>query len=175
MQLTVVPESKIDASTDEAIRRLQLRAFPDTDQFRISRYYIHRPQPDDVYVLAWQDDQLIGQVVVYWAALPQGRMACLGNVCSDPDARGSGCASAAVELAIDAGRDRGVDWITLFCKSHLVPFYERLGFVVVDHDIWITRPDGTTAARHHEDLCMVLALGNAAWPTEKLQLDIDDF
>jgi len=90
MRLAVVTEAEIDAATDEAIRRLQRRAFPATEAFRTGRYYIHRPRPDDVYVLVWRDDQLIGQVVLYWAAAEQGRMACLGNVCSDPDARGTG-------------------------------------------------------------------------------------
>ncbi len=77
--------------------------------------------------------------------------------------------------AVDVARRRGVDWIVLFCNRTVEPFYAQFGFAVVDHELRITRPDGTTAARRRDDLCMVMVLGDTPWPTETLQLDIDDF
>ena len=175
MQLKVVRESEVDATLDKAIRQLQLRAFPGTKEFVDSRYYIHKLQPDDLYVLAWDNEQLIGQTVVYFASCSQGQLACLGNVCSAPDARGKGCAQSAVGRAIEEARGRGCDWVVLFCSEQVSAFYGGLGFKVVDHNVWVTRTDGSTYTRHHDDICMIYPLSDIPWPSGKMQLEIEEF
>ena len=175
MRIDVVTEPDVDAATDEAICRLQRRAFPTTEQFGDGRQYIHHTRAGDVGVLAWVADQLVGQVVLYWAAADQGRLACLGNVCSDPDVRGRGYVSACVRRAVDLARDGRADWMLLFCREPTPGFYRRFGFERVDHAVWHTRTDGSTYAHGHDDVCMVLRLADRPWPTETLLLDIENF
>ncbi|MFW6146077.1 MAG: GNAT family N-acetyltransferase [Planctomycetota bacterium] len=175
MRVDVVAESQVDAATDEAIRRLQRRAFPDAEQFRHGRYWIHRPRPDDLYILAWQDDRIVGQAVLYRASPAPGRVACLGNVCSDPDVRGRGYASACVRRALEEARRDGADWALLFCDPGTTNFYRRLGFEAIDHDVRFTRPDGTTRPHPPGDVGMAQRLGARDWPNGTVVLDIDVF
>ncbi|NLF30842.1 MAG: GNAT family N-acetyltransferase [Planctomycetes bacterium] len=168
-------ESRVDAATDEAICHLQRRAFPATEEFRHGRYWIHRPGPDDLYVLAWQDDRLVGQTVLYQATAPQGRLACLGNVCSDPDVRRGGYASACVRRALDEAGRLGVDWTLLFCAPATVEFYRRLGFETVGNEVRFTRPDGSTRPHPPGDAAMVAAVSGRPWPDGPVVLDIDVF
>ncbi len=175
MRVDVVAESQVDPPTDAAIRRLQRRAFPATEPFRHGRYWIHRPRPDDLYVLAWQEDRLVGQTVLYRASARQGSLACLGNVCSDPDVRGSGVASACVRRARQEAERLGADWMLLFCGPGTAKFYERLGFRAIDSDVRFARPDGTTRGHPPGDMGMALSVGERPWPAGRIELDIDVF
>jgi predicted N-acetyltransferase YhbS len=177
MRIDLVTEPEVDPATDEAICLLQQRAFPATEEFRHGRQWIHHTRPGDVRILAWDNERLVAQVVLYWAAAPQGRVAGLGNVCSAPEARGGGFASACVRHAVDLARGRAVDWVILFCDESALDFYRKLGFEHVDHAVWHTRTNGTTYAHAeaHDDVCMVLTVDDRPWPTDKVPLDIEDF
>jgi len=175
MRVETVTEPDVDAATDEAICRLQRRAFPATEQFRHGRHWIHHARPGDVHVLLWDDGRPMAQAVVFWAEAAQGRLACLGNVCSDPDVRGRGWASECVRKAVDVARTRAVDWALLFSDELNRGFYEKRGFEHIEHAVWYTRTDGTTYAHGADGVCMVLIVGDRPWPTDKLVLDIEMF
>lgn len=175
MRIEVLTEPDVDAATDEAICRLQYRAFPMIERFERERHWIHDARPGDIRVLAFEDDQLIGQTVVYWASTDRGRVGGLGNVCSDPDHRGQGYVAACIRHAIGEGRDRSVDWLLLFSREENVSFYAKFGFERVDHDVWVTRTDGTIYAYDRDSVCMVMTLSDRPWPSGKLVLDIEKF
>jgi len=179
VRIELVRESSVDASLDVVIRQLQQRSFPGTAQFRDSRHYIHQPRPGDERVLAWDGQALVGGVMIYWANASaggwQGRLACVGNVCSDPDRRGQGIASACMERTMQAARDAEAAGALLFCQAKLEPFYTRFGFVRIHNPIFLHRPDGAQFERDNHDTRMAAVVRGAAWPNGAITLDIDDF
>ena len=52
----------------------------------------------------------------------------VGGVMTLPEARGRGCASAAMRRAELALQEQGCDFGLLFCEPHNVRFYEKLGW-----------------------------------------------
>jgi predicted N-acetyltransferase YhbS len=183
MRLQTVPQSAVTPDLDAQVRALQIAAFPQTAEFRLHRYYRHRPRPGDVLLLAWDGERLVAEVALYWAwaridGSPDAlRLACIGNVCSDPgpDVRGRGHASACVERALQEARAGRADHALLFCRLTLQGYYARFGFRTVDNVVRLTRSDGTTFVSGHQ--CgMALDVGAAAsWPAGRLVLDVDDF
>jgi ElaA protein len=51
----------------------------------------------------------------------------IGRICTAPEARGTGLAAALITAALDRATGQR---ITLDAQSHLVGYYERLGFIV---------------------------------------------
>jgi predicted N-acetyltransferase YhbS len=178
MRVDLAVEPDLAEPVDAAIRRLQVRAFPRTERMRNSRHDVHVARPGDVHVLAWAEDVLVGQVVVFWA---EGRtadrrmpLACLGNVCSDPDYRGRGLASACMTRAMELAADKEVEAVLLFCGREVEGFYARFGFATIDNPLHCTRVDGTTYLCDHHDRCMA-ALAGDDWPSDAVTVDIEDF
>lgn len=179
LRTQVVCESQIGPSLDAAICRLQFRAFPHKEQFHHSRHYKHIPRPDDRRVLAWRGEELVSQVVMVRAILTAGGedspVIGLGNVCSDPDARGIGAASACLREAMELARTDRAEWAILFCRAELADFYGRFGFEPFDNEVTLTHPDGSTFQRDWHDQRYVARLTGRALPEGPLKLDIEDF
>jgi hypothetical protein len=182
MRLETIPQRAVAPDLDARLRALQVAAFPQTAAFRQHRHYRQPPRAGDLLLLAWEGERLVAEVALYWARArpddgsPALRLACIGNVCSDPapEIRGRGYAAACVERAIEESRAGRADHALLFCRRTLEGYYARFGFRVVDNVFRLTRLDGTTFASGHE-LSMALAVRDAPWPASGLELDIDDF
>lgn len=178
MRIEVVREPDVDERLDAAIRRLQVRAFPTTELFKVSRHYTHAARPGDLRVLAWEDAALAGQVVVFFGRrlnAGQARIAGIGNVCTDPDFRGRGYVRACMDRALAEACGGRAAWALLFCSDQRRPMYERFGFAVVDNEIDLTRPDGTRYRRDRHDLRMIAPLCEPGLPDGELVLDLEDF
>jgi aminoglycoside 2'-N-acetyltransferase I len=66
----------------------------------------------------------------------------IGGVMTVPDARGKGCAGAAMKTAAKVMEDEGCDFGLLFCEPHNVGFYEPLGWRIFDGDVFCEQPAG---------------------------------
>ena len=179
MRVDLVIEPDVAEPVDVGIRRLQVRAFPRTEQMRRSRHDVHVARPGDVHVLAWASDVLAAHAVLFWA---EGRtadrrmpLACLGNICSDPDYRGRGFASACMARAMELAADKAVEVALLFCGLEVEGFYARFGFAAIPNAPRCTRGDGTTYHCSQHDLCMAALVGRGDWPSEAVTVDIEDF
>ena len=183
MTIEIVAEPELPAGLDAAVMRLQQRAFPHEALFARSRHYVHRPRPGDLRVLAMAEGRPVGQVVLYRARARHGggmlKVACLGNVCSDPDFRGRGAAGRCLDAALEQARRGDCDWALLFCAEVLTGFYGRYGFVAVDHaGLRVTAPGEPPRPYPKCDVMMAAPLGGqegGRWPAGEVTLDIDVF
>jgi GNAT superfamily N-acetyltransferase len=179
IRIEVVREPDIDPATNAAIMRLQTRAFPKTECFAWTRHYRHIARSGDFRVLAYSGDTAVGQVTLLWgAARGEGgtlRLACIGNVCSDPDYRGTHAASICLEHALKVARQEGGDGSLLFCGASLEKFYQRFGFAIVPNEVFFTHADGEIFRRDHRDIRMGKMLTDRPWPMGALYLDTEDF
>lgn len=94
-------------------------------------------KPDDLHLLLKMDNQnvaylsinVINMIIDGQAMVGKG----LGNVCVDKAFQGQGLGKKIVEKAneiIKANGDTGV----LLCHTHLIPFYERCGWMNISYD-----------------------------------------
>lgn len=75
------------------------------------------------------------------------RLAGLGGVVTVPSAQGHGYASLLVQCAWRLAREEwSVQASVLFCLHRLVPFYERLGWRVLEHPVEIDQSSGRIVA-----------------------------
>jgi nodulation protein A len=69
----------------------------------------------------------------------------IGSVKTHPRARGRGYASAGLRRAATAlTADHAVAFSLLVCQDHLVPFYERLGWLTFGGRLVVAQPGGKT-------------------------------
>ncbi|MGW7575608.1 GNAT family N-acetyltransferase [Streptomyces sp. NPDC054765] len=65
-----------------------------------------------------------------------------GGVVVAPDLRGHGLARLVVTSALEHARTMGPEYGLLFCRPHLVPLYQRLGWRTLDEDVHVEQPEG---------------------------------
>lgn len=82
-----------------------------------------RMDPEGTLV-AWEGSRRVGVTT----ATSYGVVAWIGNVIVHPKARGKGYGSALVEAALDYCKATGVETCWLNAYTHVVPFYQALGF-----------------------------------------------
>ena len=138
MDVTCTIECDLSDRMAEDIRQLQQAAFPTAEEFLTQRWW-HTPLSDDeCWVGARTDGKLIGSVRLLFRTIttPAGERVVggLGNVCSHPDYRGQGAASACMRAAAEV-IEREADFGFLFCGDGVLRFYEHLGWQVVDNDV----------------------------------------
>ncbi|MFG2502079.1 GNAT family N-acetyltransferase [Streptomyces sp. NPDC048441] len=66
----------------------------------------------------------------------------VGGVAVAPDVRGRGLARQIVGAALEHARTMGPRHGLLFCRLPLVSLYERLGWRVLDQDVYVDQPEG---------------------------------
>lgn len=92
------------------------------------------------------EGRLVGHAGMVPVSLSVGgvtlRMAGLGGVVVAPGLRRKGLARRVVTAVMDHARGLGLEFGILFCRPHVVPFYERLGWRVVRDEVLIEQPDG---------------------------------
>jgi len=70
----------------------------------------------------------------------------IGSVKTHPRAEGCGYASAGLRLAAAAlNDDHRVAFSLLVCRAHLLPFYNRLGWLSFSGRLFVEQPAGRTA------------------------------
>ncbi|KKN73740.1 hypothetical protein LCGC14_0397860 [marine sediment metagenome] len=140
MDVTCTIECDLSDRMAEDIRQLQQAAFPTAEEFLTQRWW-HTPLSDNErWVGARTGDKLIGSVRLLFRTIttPAGELVVggLGNVCSHPDCRGQGVASACMRAAAEV-IEREADFGFLFCGETVRDFYAKLGWQTVSNVFWM--------------------------------------
>ena len=182
MDTTCTIERDLTAEHAEEIRCLQQAAFPGTTEFLTQRWW-HTPVADDEWWLgARVDGELIGSARLLFRTIVttggERVIGGIGNVCSHPDRRGQGAAAACMRAAAEEiGRE--ADFGVLFCGEAVRGFYERLGWQVVDNELY-PRPAGAGGERVRSTGhgCAMISPGRQTldeWPAGEIDLNGPDW
>ena len=98
-------------------------------------------------IFVWDQDELVSHVGMLVRDILQDgipkRIGGLGAVATHPAKRGRGFASAAMRAAAERfGTDLGVSYALLFCRSDLIPFYQRLRWKPFAGKVLAEQPEG---------------------------------
>lgn len=77
------------------------------------------------YVCAFEAERLVGFVNLAWDG---GIHAFLLDTTVHPDVQRQGIGEQLVRAAIEAARERGIEWVHVDYEPHLEGFYQRCGF-----------------------------------------------
>ncbi|MGB8510772.1 MAG: GNAT family N-acetyltransferase [Pyrinomonadaceae bacterium] len=93
----------------------------------------------------------------------------VGGVATALDAQGQGYAQSGMRRAASfMSENLGVEFGLLFCRDQLVPFYERLGWQLVNEPTDFEQSKGTMRSPLN---VMVLPFGGREWPSGAIRLD----
>jgi len=182
MDVTCTAEKDLRDEQAREILELQHAAFPRTEEFRTQRWWHTPAADDDLYFTAHMDGRCVASIRVLSRriATPNGEVsvAGVGNVCSHPDARGKGAATACMKkvlLHIASAADFGL----LFCGADRRGFYTRFGWCEVNNDLWYLDEQG---ARRRADPnshgCIMVFPGRRGmedWPEGPIDLNGPDW
>ena len=98
-------------------------------------------------IFIWDNDQLVSRVgLLQREILSNGQkksIGGIGGVATHPESQGKGYASLAMRAASDVMNTKwDVAFALLFCRPHLVPFYERLGWKPFAGNVFVEQPEG---------------------------------
>ena len=98
-------------------------------------------------VLLWDGEELVSRVGLlvrdaFHDNAPK-RIGGIGGVATHPSMQGKGLASKGMrEAEKHFHEELNVDYALLFCRDHLVPFYEKLGWRPFEGKVLVEQPDG---------------------------------
>ncbi|WP_373355014.1 GNAT family N-acetyltransferase [Pseudoroseicyclus sp. CXY001] len=163
-------EMRLTAGLEAEIAALIATAW---DDFEGRSFYKQRHH---LRLLAREEGRLLGHMALGLRAVRLGPhlvdVATIGEVCTHPEARGRGIASALLQEAIGEAKASPARFALLFGEAAL---YAAAGFRPVGQNIRLLGLDGARSHRmvhlRSHDLLMVLPLGEEAWD-EDLPLDL---
>ncbi len=182
MDVTITREQDLTPRQDREILDLQQAAFPNTAEFAHQRWW-HTPPTDDRWVGARRDGRLVGGARLVRRRIRVGDVELdvmgFGNVCSHPNARGTGAASACMIAGVEYMRGAGVDFGLLFCGEGAHGFYGRLGWRDVGNEVVYHVPDetGVLVRGGGHECTLIHAAGRPAddWPAGTVDLSGPDW
>ncbi|MGH9900868.1 MAG: GNAT family N-acetyltransferase [Pyrinomonadaceae bacterium] len=132
-----------------------------------------RWRPKDLHFLLYRDGSAVSHVGLLRHVVRVGgepvTVGGVGGVVTIPAAQGKGFARGLLGRAVDFfGREWGADAGLLFCLGRMVPFYESMGWNVVDPPVLIEQPAGKVASPLP---VMALPCGGRGWPNGQVELD----
>ena len=130
-------------------------------------------RPTDKHVMLYADGELMTHVGVVGHIIRVGEQPVvvggIGGVVTVGAAHGRGYATTALRAACEYMRERlHANFGLLFCFDKLVPFYERLGWQLINVPVAVEQPSGPTQMPLNT---MVLPLGEQQWPPGPVELD----
>jgi len=133
--------------------------------------YQWRPKERHVYVE--EDGRLVGHVGLLAETVRAGgeevRVCGVGGVVTRPEAQGRGHAGRAMRRAHELMREEtGTEFGMLYCRDELVPFYEALGWLLVEDENEFGQPAGRVTSPFN---VMVLPLRGREWPRGRLVVE----
>ncbi|MEU4038542.1 GNAT family N-acetyltransferase [Streptomyces collinus] len=93
----------------------------------------------------------------------------VGGVAVAPGMQGQGLARLVVTAALKHARTRGPQHALLFCRSPLVPLYQRLGWHPLDKDVLVEQPEGRLVTMPLRTMVTSLH-DDARWPSGPVRL-----
>ena len=169
--MNVVHEHQIRPEIGKAILALLGAGFPG---FFTDRIYFK--QVPHWRVLAWHDQELVGQVGVDHRVIRVGNEARhifgIVDLCVKSSMRGHGIGAMLLEVVEQRGRDGGVQHIVLFADDPRL--YERQGFTKIETQVaYLAINERQNLGVQHRDLsdCMMAKdLGDQTWPDGAVDL-----
>jgi hypothetical protein len=182
MEVRELSESELTAEMDRQILELQQLAFPQTVEFKTQRWWHTPARPEDRWFLVFEGPRLIGSVrVVHRTIATSGGPRLIGgvaNVCSHPEARGSGAAKAAMR-ATAAYIGRSADFGLLGCGTKVHGFYAGLGWADMTDTVSMIHADGhhgpVAANPEHYNMIYPGRCGLDQWPAGPIDLNGQDW
>jgi GNAT superfamily N-acetyltransferase len=96
------------------------------------------------------------------------KVAGIGGVLTRPDCRGKGFGQMAVQAAEELVlRQTDARFGLLFCRDVVRPWYERLGWLLLEEAVWIDQPAGTIRSPLP---VMVKSFSQQGWPGGAVRL-----
>jgi aminoglycoside 2'-N-acetyltransferase I len=147
MRLELKPVTELSTAERDALKELTAAVYP-PELLAISPGRFLEWASAQSSVLAWTDD---GQLVAHVGMLTRAgsldgtpvKIGGVGGVKSHPQARGQGYASAALRCAALAlHNDHRVAFSLLVCQAHLLPFYQKLGWLPFAGHLMVEQPGG---------------------------------
>jgi GNAT superfamily N-acetyltransferase len=126
----------------------------------------------DVHFVLYKDGEPVSHVSILKHEIKVGRkpllVAGLGGVVTRPEAQGKGFASKLMRRAAKYFKQEWqVDAGLLFCLPHMVPYYEWLGWHVIEEPVFFRQPSGKIESPF---IVMVLPCNGHDWPAGKVEL-----
>jgi len=149
MRLDLKPVATLDDNEHAALKALTAAVYP-PDVVAVSPGRHFRWAPPDYSVLVFTpEEELVSHVgIVVRTGTLDGTVVTLGGVGSvktHPWAQGRGYASAGMRRAATALYDEHrVAFSLLVCQEHLLPFYQRLGWLPFAGRLLVEQPTGPT-------------------------------
>lgn len=165
LRIEVRDDADLSAVDSEIIHRWMHEEFPpETDPYQWSSLHWH--------VLARHGEELVGMVSVLERTVTVAgqpiRVSGIGNVITAPPWRKRGIATALMQRAQSFSCDElGASFCLLLCESHLISFYERLGWQLMEGPLVFDQPAGKAT---WQDQMMVLPCGGETWPSGAIDL-----
>jgi predicted acetyltransferase len=148
MRLELKPVTELSTAERDALKELTAAVYPPellaTNPGRFLEWASAQSS-----VLAWTEERkLVAHVgILARAGSLDGapvKIGGVGSVKSHPQVRGQGYASAALHCAALAlHNDHRVAFSLLVCQAHLLPFYERLGWLPFAGHLMVEQPGGS--------------------------------
>ena len=182
MNITCIAEGNLTEAQAREIQQLQQAAFPDADEFASQRWW-HAPLAgNELWLGAREGDKLIGSVLLAFRTVttPEGDafVGAIGNVCSHPDHRGVGAASACMRAAGYAIR-RECDFGVLFCGPPVIEFYRKLGWRQIGNPMRYQLTGDSESQLANERHGYAMAIGGKRtvddWPRGEIDLNGPDW
>ena len=137
---------------------------PETDPYKWAPLYWR--------LLARVDGELVGVVEILERTVTVAgrpiRVAGIGNVITPVPWRKRGFATTLMHRALAFASDElKVPFCLLVCEPHVISFYERLGWQLVEGPLVFDQPAGKATWEHHT---MVLPCAGETWPSGVIDL-----
>jgi GNAT superfamily N-acetyltransferase len=149
MRVDLKPAAGLDDGERAALKALTAAVYP-PEAVATSPGRHFKWAPPDYSVLVWTPEgELVSHVgIVVRAGTLDGaaaRIGGVGSVKTHPRAQGHGYASAGLRRAAAVLHDdHQVAFSLLVCQAHLLPFYDRLGWIVFSGRLLVEQPTGQT-------------------------------
>jgi predicted N-acetyltransferase YhbS len=159
LSIEVQDNADLSPADREIVRRWLDEEFPpETDPYEYS--------PFRRLMLARHDRELVGMVAVHERTVAVAgrpiRVSGIGALITPTPWRRRGIATALMQRAQAFSFDElGAPFCMLLCESHLISFYERLGWQLVEGPLVFDQPSGKTTWK---DYTMVLPCCEETWP-----------
>ncbi len=184
MPVECLAEKDLTPQVALEILELQHAAFEGTPEFATQRWWHTPPADDELWFFTRQGGRMVGSVrVVHRSISVEGRnfrVAGIANVCSHPDARGSGAAKACLQAVGDYIETAGqLDFGMLFCSPQNASYYAKTGWLVVENFIAMLDEKGerfvTDPKVKGKTMIHPGRLPPAQWPTGLVDLNGRDW
>jgi nodulation protein A len=149
MRVDLKPVATLDDDERAALKALTAAVYPPEVVVVSPGRHFHWAPPDYSVLVCTPEGELVSHVgiVVRTGTLDGAavKIGGVGSVKTHPQAQGRGYASAGLRRAVTALHDdHHVTFSLLVCQEHLLPFYNRLGWLPFSGRLIVEQPTGPT-------------------------------